>query len=404
MNGVQLREKAEATNRRGATAPTSAPIRIAYCVTLMDIGGTELNAVRTAERLDHDRFDVTVASLVNIGPLLERYAGAGIPVERFPITSLYNRTALREGMRLYRFLVAKRIEILHCHDLYSNVFAVPWARLARVPLVIASRRWIHPASDRRLELANRIAYRLAHRVLGNSPAVAELLRDGDGVAERRILCVPNFVEERAYESPSASARSSFRKELGIPPTAEIVGCIARLVDVKDHSTLLRAVGLLAARRPALHVVLIGDGPCRHGLERLAGELGISARTHFAGMRPNLPNLHHFFDVSALASLNEGFPNSLVEAMAAARPVVATNVGGNSDAVRPSTGMLVPPSDSNAFARALERMLADDDMRRRMGAAALRIARAEYHVDAVMSGLEATYVRLLERRSGRETGF
>jgi glycosyltransferase involved in cell wall biosynthesis len=278
------------------------------------------------------------------------------------------------------------------------VFAAPWARLARVPLVIASRRWIHPVSDPRLELANRVAYRLVHRVLGNSRAVVQLLRDGDGVAERRILWVPNFVEERAFESPSASARSSLRKELGIPANAEIVGCIARLVDVKDHATLLRAIGLLAARRPALHVVLIGDGPCRPALEGLARELGIAAQTHFAGMRPNLPNLHHFFDVSVLASLTEGFPNSLVEAMAAGRPVVATDVGGNPDAVRPSTGMLVPPSDPSAFARALERVLADEDLRRRMGAAALKISRSEYHVNAVIPALQAMYVRLLGRRT------
>jgi len=403
MNGVQLGTQAEpidyrAVAPRGVAPRSAARIRIAYCVARMDFGGTELNAVRTAERLDHDRFDVTVASLVDSGPLLERYATAGIPVAQFPITSLYNGTALREGMRLYRFLVAKRIEILHCHDMYSNVFAAPWARLARVPLVIASRRWIHPVSDPRLEFANRIAYRLVHRVLGNSRAVAQLLRDGDGVAERRILWVPNFVEERAFESPSASARSSFRRDLGIPAHAEVVGCVARLVDVKDHATLLRAVALLSTRRPALHVVLIGDGPCRPGLERLAGELDISARTHFAGARPNLPNLHHFFDVSVLSSLTEGFPNSLVEAMAAGRPVVATNVGGNSDAVRPSTGMLVSPSDPDAFARALGQILADEDLRRRMGAAAVQIARTEYHVDAVIPALETIYLRLLGQRT------
>jgi L-malate glycosyltransferase len=398
VNAVQLAAAAEPFYERAVPSRSASRVRIAYCVTLMDLGGTELNAARTAERLDHDRFDVTVISLANSGPLLERYANAGIPVERFPITSLYNRTALREGLRLYRFFRAKRIEILHCHDMYSNVFAAPWARLAGVPLVIASRRWIHPASDRRMDFANRVAYRLVHRVLGNSRAVAQLLRDGDGVPESRILRVPNFVEERAFESPGAAARSSFRNELGIPPNAEIVGCIARLVDVKDHATLLRAISLLAARRPALHVVLIGDGPCRPGLERLARELDISARTHFAGVRPNLPNLNHFFDVSALASLSEGFPNSLVEAMAAGRPVVATNVGGNPDAVRPSTGILVPASDPSAFAHALERVLADEELRRRLGAAAAGIARAEYHVDTVIAGLERIYARLLGRRT------
>ena len=143
MSGAHLDAAVEPFYHQVVPHRPAPRIRIAYCVTLMDLGGTELNAARTAERLDHDRFDVTVVSLADKGPLLQRYASAGIPVERFPITSLYNRTALREGLRLYRFLRANRIEILHCHDMYSNIFAAPWARLARVPMVIASRRWWH---------------------------------------------------------------------------------------------------------------------------------------------------------------------------------------------------------------------------------------------------------------------
>jgi glycosyltransferase involved in cell wall biosynthesis len=332
--------------------------------------------------------------------LLEQYREAGVRVVQFPITSLYDRSALTQGFRLYRFLRGERIDVLHCHDLYSNVFAAPWGRLARVPAVIASRRWIHAAESGKLDVANRISYRLAHRVLGNGSAVARMLRDDDGVPTERILEIPNFVDDHAFRPLGAGVAGAFRAELGIPSGAVVIGCIARLVPVKDHATLLRAVAALAPRWPALHLVLVGDGALRTELEALAGQLGIAERVRFAGYRPNHPNLHHAFDISTLTSLSEGFPNSLVEAMAAGRPVVATNVGGNADAVRRETGLLVPPGDPAQMANAFERLLADADLRAGMGDEARRVARSVYHVEAVVPRLEAIYMDLVGSRGER----
>jgi glycosyltransferase involved in cell wall biosynthesis len=172
--------------------------------------------------------------------------------------------------------------------------------------------------------------------------------------------------------------------------------VARLEAVKDHASLVRAVAMLAPRWPALHLCLVGDGAMRESLERVVRDEGVGDRVHFAGQRPNTPNLHHAFDISALASLSEGFPNSLVEAMAAGRPVVATDVGGNPDAVRAETGLLVPPAQPDQMARAIERLLGDPALRASMGREALRVARREYHGDAVVPRLEDTYLHLLGR--------
>jgi len=371
-------------------------IRVAFFVDTMHVGGTEMNALRTAKRLDQKRFSTVVATLAQHGPLLQAYHDAGIRVVQFPISSLYDRSAITEGTRLFRFLRTERIDVLHCHDLYANAFAVPWGRLARVPVVIASRRWTHPAASRAMEIVNRVSYRLAHRVLGNSGAVAGMLRDVDGVPAERILEVPNFVENQAFQPPSAASQADFRSELGIPKDALLVGCVARLVDVKDHRTLLRAIAQLAPSWPALHLVLVGDGPLRSSLETLARELGISGQVHFAGHRDSQHNINRMFDITALASLSEGFPNAIVEAMAAERPVVATAVGGNIDAVRAGTGILVPSAAPAQLANALDRLLRDPVLRRRLGAEAGRVARAEYHVDTVIPGLEATYCNLLGR--------
>jgi glycosyltransferase involved in cell wall biosynthesis len=184
-------------------------------------------------------------------------------------------------------------------------------------------------------------------------------------------------------------------ELGVPPESIVVGCVAGLRPVKDHESLIEAMAKLRPRWPSLRLVLVGDGETRPSLERLARQLGLGAVVHFAGMRANEPNLHHLFDISVLCSVSEAFPNSIVEAMAAAKPVVATRVGGIVDAVVDGdTGLLVPPRDPTALAAAIERLLIDPERRRELGRAAARRARAQFHVNHVLPALESLYDRLL----------
>ena len=133
----------------------SGRIRILYCIDNMRVGGAELNALRTAERLDRSRFDVSVARLSDGGPLADRYAAAGIPIFPFPIANLFGARAIREGARFARFLSARRIDVVHSHDMYDNVFATLWARVAGAPVVIASRRWWHSLPERRYRFVGR---------------------------------------------------------------------------------------------------------------------------------------------------------------------------------------------------------------------------------------------------------
>jgi glycosyltransferase involved in cell wall biosynthesis len=193
---------------------------------------------------------------------------------------------------------------------------------------------------------------------------------------------------------SPEERSESLGALGVPGDALVVGIVARLSPVKDHATLLEAASLLATRWPQLHLVLFGEGECGPALRAQAQRLGIAARVHFAGLQSNEQNLHRLFDISVLSSISEGFSNSIVEAMAAARPVVATNVGGTVNAVRPGeTGLLVGPRDPGQLASAIERLLRDKDLRERMGAAAQQHAREEYHAAHVLPLLENLYERL-----------
>ena len=364
----------------------------------MQVGGTELNALRTAERLDRRRFSISVVCIRDTGPLMARYQEAGIPVHTFPMTSLLGVEAVRQGLRLVRLLRQERADLVHSHDAYTSVYGTICARIAGVRGIIASRRsWHSPHLRGRILQANRIAYRFAHRVVGNSPSVSRLVESEGGVSASRIVTIPNFLDPEAFEPIPAADRRRMLDELGVPQDAFVVGIVARLSLVKDHATLLRAIASLRDQIPALHCVLIGDGPERPHLEALADSLGIRDLVHFAGERTQPPNLHGLFDVSVLCSTSEAFPNSVLEAMAAARPVVATDVGGTPDAVHQgTTGLLVRPSDPSRLADAILRLYTEPALRTKLGTAACAAARAGYSADAGISQVESLYTRLAGR--------
>jgi len=380
-------------------------IRLAYLVDSMEVGGSELNAIRTLERLDRSRFELSVVHMGADGPLTPRYEALQVPRAAISFKSFKHPSALRAGARLAGLLRRSRVEILHCHDVYSNIIGVPWARVARVPAVIASKRWqsLTPIFSRTvpvLEAANRLAMRLATRVLANGEVVARSLREEDRVLPARIKVIPNFLGDDAFEPYPPALRTARRAAAGIPADAVVAGVVARLWPVKDQATLLRAMAQLAPRFPRLHVLLIGDGPSRAELVRLVLDLKVESRVHFAGRLPNSPNLHGLLDISVLPSLSEGFPNAVIEAMAAGTPVVATDVGGVREAVVDGeTGCLIPPNNPAALADGLTTLLQNPDLAKSYSERGRHRARRLYEADSVLRSLMDWYASLLPGRSG-----
>lgn len=369
-------------------------IRLVYYLDTLDYGGTELNAVRTAESLDPARVRLHVVHTHAEGPLLARYRALGVPMRHLPFTSLAGSDYWNQGRALRDMLREWKADVFHSHDLYGNMFGVPWARLAGVPAVIASRRWWDSTPRRSHRLANRWTSRLAHYVTANSAAVGRLVV-AEGIAESRLRVFPNFIEPEAFASEPDGWRRDALAALGVPEGAIVIGTVGRLEPVKDQATLLRAFARLTGAGASAHLVLVGDGSARASLEALARELGIKSRTHFAGARPSRPNSHQLFDIAALPSLSEGFPNSLVEAMAAGRAAVATPVGGVTEAItHGESGLLVPVSDPTALAAALQQLVDDPDERARLGAAARVRARLLFDRDAVITSLTEWYCSLV----------
>ena len=369
-------------------------IRLVFVIDNMRLGGTELNAVRTAERMDRSRFDLRVVCLNGDGPLTARYRALGVPIYTLPLRSFYGTSMISGGWRFVTYLRRERIDIVHAHDVYSNIFASLWARLARVPVVIASRRWWNSFPNRKLRLGNRMAFSLVDAVLANSSQVAWTVRN-EGVPSRKIWTVTNFADDEAFIIPSAAEYARIRRGWGVPEDAVVIGCVARFDPVKDHATLLRAFATLRRSHPDAFLVLIGDGPTRSQTESLATSLDLNGHVIFVGEIRDGKNHHHGFDISVLASISEGFPNSIVEAMAAEKPVVATAVGGTIDAVVTEvTGLLVRPGDPGELGDALSRLVSDRDLRRRLGHAGLAMARMRFNAPAVLKQVEDMYDTLL----------
>jgi glycosyltransferase involved in cell wall biosynthesis len=373
-------------------------VRIAYVIDSFDVGGTELNAVRTAEALNRRKYLLTIFHLSENGPLKARYQALGVDMVHLPISNLYSVSTAVQGIRFANSLKKRGIDIVHTHDVYTNSFAIPWARLLTRCAVLASRRWTDDVPRAALKTINRIACGLAHRILVNSDSVADFLIRNERVPVNKIVVIRNFISNTAFLTVSETERQEQRYTWGVPPAAFVIGCVSRLAPVKNHQFLIRAIAVLP---PVFHLLLIGDGPVRRDLESLATELDITARVHFTGEVLSEVNLHQFFDVSALVSRSEGFPNAIVEALAARRAVVATPVGGIPDLVKhESTGLIVEQNDVEMLAGHLRRIWQDTNLASLLGQSGCDMVRKYLHEDVIIAQLSEVYGGLA-RSSGNK---
>lgn len=323
--------------------------------------------------------------------------GLGEVAEFSPWGSLYGRHSLRQRWRLARRLRDHRIDIAHAFDFYSNLMLIPAARLARASVVIGSQRQLGDLLGSARAAAQHLFFRLSDCVVCNSEAAAGRLVQ-QGLPEKKVEVIPNGLPEEAFRQ----AEPAFPR---LPGTLRI-GMVARMNNpVKNYPGLLRAAARLAPRFPGLEFFLVGDGPLRPELERLAQSLGLERQVRFVGERRDIPEVLASFDISVLPSFSESLSNAILESMAAGLPVVATSVGGNCDLVREGeTGFLVPPNDEAGLAGALERLLLRPDLRAEFGRRARQTALERFSMESVLGQYERLYSRLLSSRRSRPNLF
>jgi glycosyltransferase involved in cell wall biosynthesis len=361
----------------------TGPLDVVLLLTSFDVGGTERQMVELAKRLDPSRFRPHLACFHKRGRLVDEVPSR-IAIHEFPVRGFGNPAAVGRLLAFASWCRSIGADIVHTCDLYGNIFGLPGAALAGTPVRIANRREILTGDKSRLQLAaQRLAYRAAHAVVANSTAACDQL-EREGVPADRRHVIANGLDADRF-TPVAE-RSAIRR----------VVMVANLRAEKGHDTLLAAAPRILERHPDASFTLVGDGPRRDALETLTRALGISARVRFLGECRDVAPVLAEHDLFVLPSRSEAFPNALIEAMATALPVVATDVGGIPEVVRSGVnGRLVPPNDDAALAEAVVALMDDPATAAALGRAARADVERLYTLDRMVERFEQLYLSEIE---------
>jgi len=355
------------------------------------VGGAEEMVLNLVRRLP-PRFEPTVCCIHEAGPIGEEIRRTGTAVTVLGLTPGLRRPG--DVLGIARHLRAARPQIVHTFLLTASLYGRLAAILARVPIVIGTEVNIYERKRAGHALAERLLMAGTDRVVVSAESVRDFYVAQVHADPARVDVIYNAVD--FDQAAPTMAKAEMRRALGVPVEAPVAGIIARLTEQKGHRYLFDAL----ASQPLLsgvHLLVVGGGELQDTLSRDADAKGLSSRVHFLGPRRDLGNLLAAMDVFVMASLWEGLPLSMVLAMSASVPVVATSVAGIPEVVDDGrTGLLVPPGDAPALGEALARLFNDPDRRRRMGADARAAVLPRFGVDRYVESIVSLYDRLLSQ--------
>ncbi|MGY1704736.1 glycosyltransferase family 4 protein [Geodermatophilus sp. SYSU D00697] len=379
------------------------------------VGGAAEHLLQLASLLPSDRFDVTVA-LSGGGPLDDEIRATGLRVLDYAPahgTGHFKQASpdsplelLRQFGRLRADIRRHGYDVVHTHTSVAGAMGrvAAWSCRTPVRLHMVHAFAGHDAVPQPRRSLFRVVERVLDRVTTHTVVGSVSMRDL-GLRWRvlrpgRVTVIPN-ASRMAARDGTAAERARLRSELGLPPDALVVALIGRVEDQKGVDVLVRAAVPVTAQVPRAHVVVVGDGTRRAGMERLAAQLGIAGRVHFTGWRHDLDQVVRAIDVLALPSRWEAFGIVNLEAMAAAKPVVGHAVGGVPEVVvHGETGLLSPPGAEDALARDLVRVLSDPQLAARLGAAGRRRLLERFTPERMVEAHVELYDELVARARRR----
>lgn len=367
------------------------PIPVAFGITDLDVGGAEKALVQLATRLDRSRWSPSVVCLQPEGPLAERLGPVGIEVLSLNIRS--GRDVLPALMRWKIELRKRKPAILQTFLFHANLLGRFAAWSAGVPIVVSGVR----VAERRAKghiLADKLTHRMSNAHVCVSRATAEYQIAAACVPKSKVVVIPNGVETK-IAVPADESFAKEAKDWAAKSAANLV-YVGRLDHQKGIDVFLEALALLpAGKRP--NVAIVGAGPDQTGLEARSQKLGLGHLVHFFGWRSNPTAWMSAADGLVLPSRWEGMPNVVLEAMAAGKPSIATNVEGVPELIDDGiSGWIAEPNDPQSLATAVDRFLADRHRWTEMGVAARRRASQEFSLASVVERYERLWLELLDR--------
>jgi glycosyltransferase involved in cell wall biosynthesis len=385
------------------------PIRILRAITRLNIGGPAIHAILLNNALDDGvEFSstlVTGTTAPHEGDMLDLAAARHVrpiilPALGREISAADDLVSLARMVQLMRRL---RPDVVHTHMAKAGTVGRLAARMCGVPLIVHTyhghvfHSYFSPAKTRVFVMIERALGLMTDRIIvlgeGQRDEIASL-----GVAPLEKLEPIRLGLELGQFLDAERARGGLRRELGLEPKTPLIGIVARLVPIKAHEVFFEAAAHVLQVAPDARFVVVGDGERRVELEALVDRMGLRQAVTFLGWRRPMLGVYADLDVVALTSRNEGSPVALIEAMASARPVISTQVGGVPDVVVDGvTGLTVPSGDAQAMGQGILRMLRDRDLADRLAAAGRRHVYPRYDSSRLVSDVRNLYVRELAGR-------
>jgi glycosyltransferase involved in cell wall biosynthesis len=383
----------------------SEPIRVMRIISRMNIGGPATHVVLLNAGLDRGGYDcllVTGSEGANEGSLRDLALSSDLRLAMIPELGreIAPWSDFVTVVKLYRLMRRERPHVVHTHTAKAGFVGRIAARLAGVPVVLHTfhghvfHGYFSPAKTRLFLLIERLGARLSTRIITISPRLREEIAQFGVTGSERIEVIPLGFELEMFASQPRGA-GDFRRSLGLPAAATLVGAVGRLVPIKNIPLLLEAVALARQEDPDIRVVLVGDGALREELEVEAEALGLGQAVIFTGWRHDLASVYADLDAVVISSHNEGTPASLIEAMATGCPVVSTRVGGVPDLIADGeTGRLVPPGEREALAAALLELFREQERTARMAELAQRQVLERHQARRLVADVDRLYRQLL----------
>jgi glycosyltransferase involved in cell wall biosynthesis len=380
--------------RREEARMGQEPLRLVQFTRSFHIGGTEVQVLELLRGLPPS-YRLQVSVLEDAGPLMGALWQLGHVPEVFPLKgSLAQANTLVQVGRLARWLRQSRVELVHVHDFYSTMLAVPAAKLAGAKVIVSRLDLSHWQGPSRRKVHAQLT-RLADHVVANAEAIRRMVVTEEGLPESRVSVIHNGLDLPRFD---ARVREGLQGPLPDTGGAPVVVHVANMNHpVKRQEDLLMALNLLRHSGRTLHAWLVGDGPRRPELEKMASELGLTDRVHFLGHRADVPALYARATLGVLCSTAEGMSNAVMEGMASGLPMVVTRVGGNTDlVVDGERGLVVDPERPAQLCQAFQRLLDSPEEAQRMGAAARAFVERELSLERMVRRHDALYRRVAGR--------
>lgn len=376
----------------------SNKINVMHMIGSLRIGGAEKVVLTLLKSMDRDKFNVAVCCFTKANGLTAEFENLGIPIAIVKPRKLLDPFCV---LRLARLMRKEKIDVLHTHLPDADIMGRIAAKIARVPVVISTLHTVY--TEKRNP---KIRYRIKtfiDRITGNyfadlMLAVSEIVKDYHikwaKMNPEKIQILPNPVVLDEFQIDGKFDRIKKKKELAIDTTHKVITNVGSLAELKGQTYLIQAMSQIIKATPQATLLLVGDGPLRSDLEGLVKNLGIGGNVYFAGFRKDIPELLAITDVFVLPSVSEGVSVALLEAMAMEKPAIVTRVGANPDIVEDGiNGILVPPLNPDALAKAITNLLEDGQKAHKLGIAGRRKAEERFSSRVVVEKLQSLYREL-----------